>query len=298
MAKILIVGAGDVGGRLARLLAADGHAVWALRRHVPEDAGTPDSAHAGVAQGAGRLTWLAADVTRSETLRLPAGLDVVVTALAPGQSGSYREIYVEGTRALQQALAGQHLCRQFWVSSTSVYGEQAGEWIDETTPATAASDNAVALREAEALVTASPWPASIVRFGGLYGPGRHRLLRLVESGRPVPVEPPSWSNRLHVEDAAGFLRHLVTCALAGAPLLPCYLGVDDEPSPQHEVLTWLAARMGLPAPPGERRAAGAAQGRRIRNRALRDSGYALRYPDYRAGYAQVLAARDAAEHGA
>ena len=56
--------------------------------------------------------------------------------------------------------------------------------------------------------------------------------------------------------------------------------------------------MGLPAPPGERRAAGAAQGRRIRNRALRDSGYALRYPDYRAGYAQVLAARDAAEHGA
>ncbi len=277
MAKILIVGAGDVGGRLALLLVADGHEVVALRRSAVALSG---------------VRVLQADVTRPDSLQLPDGLDVVVTALSPGESGveAYRRVYVEGTRALQQALAGQQLAHQFWVSSTSVYGEDAGEHIDETTPAQPASATARALLDAEALVTSSPWPATIVRFGGLYGPGRHRLLRWVEEGRPVQAEPPSWSNRMHVEDAAGLLRHLVTQALAGqAPAALC-LGVDNEPAALHEVLAWLAGEMRLTPPPGEARP-GASQGKRIANRGLCASGYVLRYPDYRAGYRQVLAAR-------
>ncbi len=277
MAKILIVGAGDVGGRLATSLARDGHAVWTLRRSAAELPG---------------IGLIRADVTRPETLQLPDGLDIVVTALSPGESGAeaYRRVYVEGTRALQQALAGQRLVRQFWVSSTSVYGEDQGQWIDETTPAVPVSATAEALLDAEALVMNGAWPGSIVRFGGLYGPGRHRLLRWVGSGRPVQVEPPSWSNRIHVEDAAGLLHHLVTQALAGEPVAELYLGVDDAPSAQHDVLSWLAAQMQLPAPPGEVRP-DAARGKRIRNLALHVSGYTLRYPDYRSGYAQVLAAK-------
>lgn len=275
MAKILIVGAGDVGGRLATALAADGHEVLALRRSETVLPG---------------VRMIRADVTCPETLQLPAGLDVVVTALSPGEPGveAYRRVYVDGTQALQQALAGQSLRRQFWVSSTSVYGEHQGEWIDEDTPAQAASATAQALLDAEALVMTGAWPGTIVRFGGLYGPGRHRLLRWVESGRPVQAEPPSWSNRIHVEDAAGLLRHLIIGTLAGTPVAPLYLGVDNAPSPQHEVLAWLAAQMQLPVPAGERRE-GAGAGKRIRNRALQASGYALRYPDYRSGYAQVLA---------
>lgn len=276
MAKILIVGAGDVGGRLAISLAGDGHEVWALRRSAVDMPG---------------VRVIQADVTRPETLHLPDGLDVVVTALSPGESGAeaYRRVYVEGTRALQQALTGQQLARQFWVSSTSVYGGDQGQWIDETTPAVPASATAQALLDAEALVMTGAWPGCIVRFGGLYGPGRHRLLRWVESGRPVQAEPPSWSNRIHVEDAAGLLRYLVMRTLAGEPVAPLYLGVDNAPSTQHEVLTWLAEQMQLPAPPGEARP-DAAQGKRIRNQALQASGYVLRYPDYRSGYAQVLAA--------
>lgn len=283
MAKILIVGVGDVGGRLATVLAADGHEVWGLRRGD------------GVLPG---VRTIMADVTRPDTLTsLPDGLDIVVTALSPGEPGveAYRRVYVEGTRALQQALRGQHLRRQFWVSSTSVYGEDGGEPVDESTPAHPASATGQALLDAEALVMAAPWPGSIVRFGGLYGPGRHRLLRWVESGRPVQEQPPSWSNRLHVEDAAGLLRHLILQDLAGQPVPALCLGVDDAPSPQHEVLAWLATQMRLPAPPGEIRA-GAGQGKRIANHALRASGYVLRYPDYRAGYAQVLAAMQAADN--
>lgn len=277
MAKILIVGAGDVGGRLARMLAADGHEVFALRRSLTELPGVHP---------------IVADVTRPETLTaLPAGLDIVVIALSPGEPGlaAYERVYVEGTRQVMQALAGQTLRHQFWVSSTGVYGEDAGEPIDERTPARPATDTGRALLAAEAVAQASPWPCSVVRLGGLYGPGRHRLLRRIDSGQALTVSPPAWSNRIHVEDAAGLLAHLIAQALAGTTPAPLYLGVDDAPSPQHEVLRWLAAAMGRPAL-AEVHESGAASGKRIANRALQASGYALRYPDYRAGYTQVLRA--------
>lgn len=279
MAKILIAGAGDVGGRLARLLAAEGHEVWALKRHPAELAG---------------VRVLLADVTRPETLAaLPDGLDALVVALAPGESGAaaYERVYVEGTRNLLRALAGQALRRQFWVSSTSVYGEDAGEWIDETTPARPASATGRLLLAAEAEARAAPWPCTVLRLGGLYGPGRHRLLRRVDSGEPVATRPLAWSNRIHAEDAAGLLAHLLRQALAGVTPPPLMLGVDDAPSPQHEVLAWLAQAMGRPPLPTcelPGSAPDAATGKRIRNRALHASGYVLRYPDYRAGYAQVL----------
>jgi len=284
MARILIVGAGDVGGRVAVNLAALGHDVWALRRSLPAQRDTLAGVHC-----------LVADVTQPQTLAvLPDRLDIVVTALSPGESGvaAYRRVYVEGTRNLMQALAGQSLQHQFWVSSTSVYGQSQGEWVDADTPAQPGSDTAAELLAAEAIVQEAGWPASIVRFGGLYGPGRHWLLRWVESGRPVQQQPPSWSNRIHVEDAAGLLTHLVSQALAGESLREIYIGVDDAPTPQHEVLFWLAEQLGRPRPPSEMQAS-ASQGKRLSNSSLRDSGYALRYPDFRAGYAQVLAMRAA-----
>lgn len=284
MARILIVGAGDVGGRLAVNLALLGHEVWALRRSLPAERDTLAGVHC-----------LVADVTQPQSLAiLPERLDIVVTALSPGESGvaAYRRVYVEGTRNLMQALAGQHLLHQFWVSSTSVYGQSQGEWVEADTPAQAGSDTAAELLVAESVVQAAGWPHSIVRFGGLYGPGRHWLLRWVQSGRPVQQQPPSWSNRIHVEDAAGLLTHLVGQALAGQPPKQIYIGVDDAPTPQHEVLFWLADQLGCPRPPVENKT-DASLGKRLSNRSLRESGYTLRYPDYRAGYARVLAVREA-----
>jgi len=281
MARILIVGAGDVGGRVAVLLAAQGHDVWALRRSLPDQRQALVGVHS-----------LVADVTQPQTLAvLPDRLDVVVTALSPGESGveAYRRVYVEGTRSLMQALAGQTLAHQFWVSSTSVYGQSQGEWVDADMLAQPGTDTAQELLAAEAVAQGAGWPCSIVRFGGLYGPGRHWLLRWVNSGRPVQQHPPSWSNRIHVEDAAGFLAHLVALALARQPLRSIYIGVDDLPTPQHEVLSWLAEQLDCPPLPVENRP-DASLGKRLRS-SVRASGYDLRYPDFRAGYLQVLAAR-------
>jgi nucleoside-diphosphate-sugar epimerase len=288
MARILIVGAGDVGGRVAVLLAEQSHRVWALRRSMPEQR-----------QPLAGVQTLVADVTRPETLtQLPENLDVVITALSPGESGeaAYRRVYVEGTRHLLQALEGQNVIRHFWVSSTSVYGEQNGGWIDDSTPVDASSPTTDALIAAEAVAKASSIPCTLVRFGGLYGPGRHWLLRWVSSGRAMQSQPPVWSNRIHVEDAAGFLAHLAMLALRGETLHDSYIGVDDAPSAQHEVLTWLAQQLGCAVPP-EVTEISAQRGKRLRNTRLRASGYALRYPSFREGYLQVLlqvlAAREA-----
>ncbi len=281
MSKILIVGAGDVGSRIATELAELGHEVWALRRTPQEDQ--------RFANG-GKLMWIAGDVTNAETLKLPLGLAVVISALAPSESGmaAYEQVYVGGARALQQALNGQRLIRQFWLSSTGVYGEDAGEWIDETTLAQPKRDTAKLLLQAEDIVRQSPWPSTIVRLGGLYGPGRERLLRWVREAKPVQMVPPSWTNRLHVADAASLVVHLVQQSLAGNNTEPLLLGVDDAPTPQYEVLAWLAQQLELPAPPEKAIEPNASQGKRIRNLALQRSGYELRYPSFRDGYLTLM----------
>ena len=284
MARILIVGAGDVGGRAAVALSAQGHQVWALRRSLPEQRPSLSG-----------VQTLVADVTRPETLtQLPNGLDIVITALSPGESGeaAYRRVYVEGTRHLLLALAGQTLLRHFWVSSTSVYRESKGDWVDDDTPVAASAPSTQALIDAEALVLSAAWPSTCVRFGGLYGPGRHWLLRWVSSGKAMQSKPPVWTNRIHVEDAAGFLVHLVALTLHGEALHKSYIAVDDAPSPQHEVLMWLAEQLGCDCPP-EVMVPDGNQGKRLQNQRLRASGFALRYPSFREGYRQVLGARGA-----
>lgn len=274
MARILIVGAGDVGGRLARRLAAQGHAVFALRRQPQPLPG---------------VTTLAADVTRPETLGcLPPALDQVVFALSAGAGGpaAYQAVYVDGTRHVLAALAGQSLRRVLWVSSTGVYGQSAGEAVDEETPAHPATATGHKLLAAEAAARAAGWPVTVVRLGGLYGPDRHRLLRWVQAGRPVQRVPPQWSNRIHVEDAAALLAHLLTRCAQGLPVQALYHGVDAAPVPLATVLDWLAGQLGLPLPPAADTTAG--QGKRILARHAAAEGFRLHYPDYRAGYADVL----------
>lgn len=277
MTHTLIIGLGDVGSRLATRLLAAGHRVTGVRRG--------EAAPAGIA-------LLRADVTAPE-LVLPAA-DYVVVLLTPSErsEAGYRCTYVDGSAAILRALPTAPR-RLFWASSTAVYGQDDGAWVDEDSVTAPAAMNGRLLREGEGTVLAGEVPATVLRFGGLYGPGRHRLLRLVEQGVPVIAEPPQWSNRLHVDDAAALIAHLIACEQGGALLAGVYNGVDDEPAPQHEVLAWLAAAMRLPAPP-RISATDVGQGKRVSNERARRTGFRCQYPDYRAGYAQVLQARAAA----
>ncbi|MEZ5503010.1 MAG: hypothetical protein R3E50_10245 [Halioglobus sp.] len=202
-------------------------------------------------------------------------------------------------KAMGNLLAGlgEHRPRHiFMASSTRVFAEAQGGWVDEASALTADDPFALAIIAAEQQLLASAYDASIVRFAGIYGIPGGRLLSRIRRGELCPPEPVSYTNRIHREDCAGFLAHLLLAAAADKVLLPVYIGVDDRPAPRYEVETWLAREMGLadqvagqPAPDEEPTRHNSAGHKRCRNLALHDSGYQLIYPDYKSGYRALLA---------
>ncbi|AYC34854.1 NAD-dependent epimerase/dehydratase family protein [Pseudomonas cavernae] len=280
MPSLLIAGCGDVGGRLASQLLAVGWRVHGLRRTV-------------AALPAGVLP-LAADL--DSAVCPPAWpaqqLDYLVysaAASAPDEAG-YRRAYVDGLAHVLAWLAqhGQRPRRLLFVSSSGVYGQQHGEWVDEGSPAVAEGFSARIMREAEQLALGCGVPASVVRLTGIYGPGRNWLLDQVRQGYRVASEPPLYANRIHAEDAAGLLAFLLQADARGVALADCYLGVDDAPAPLHEVVAWLRDYLGVTAwaEAASMRRTGSKRCSNARARAL---GWQPRYPSYREGYAAVLA---------
>lgn len=280
MARVLIVGCGYVGSALGQRLAADDHEVWGLRRR-------PVSMPPGVQP-------LAGDISSPRSLKeLPADLDFVFYLVSPGgrDDPHYRAAYVDGVKGLRQALA-QALRpprRLFFVSSTGVYAQRKGEWVDETSPAEPDHHSGRRLLEGESLALGGPIPATVLRLAGIYGPRRTRLVDRVRSGSATyAAGAPVWTNRIHRDDAAGALQHLMGLERPE----PLYLGVDCEPSPDRAVLEWLAGVLGAPpprpAPPGELPTRAGRSNKRCRNDRLLASGYVFRFPTFREGYSAVL----------
>jgi nucleoside-diphosphate-sugar epimerase len=274
----LVVGCGDLGGAVAQHCAAAGWRVWGLRRQPFELAG---------------VAPIAADVTDPATLRPLAGLrpDFVLLALTPGgyTDQRYAAVYVEGLRHCLAALDRDRPRRLVWVSSTSVYHQDDGGWLDETSPALPAGFAGRRLLEAEALLADAGIAHTVLRLGGIYGPGRDRLLRQLRSGVRSPRQPVRYSNRIHRDDAVGALAWLLQRAAAGAALAPLYLGVDAEPAPIAVVERWFAAELGLDyetlrVGEGELRGGN----RRCSSALLQATGYRLRYPSYREGLPTLL----------
>ncbi|HPE74035.1 MAG TPA: SDR family oxidoreductase, partial [Candidatus Competibacter sp.] len=236
MARILIAGCGDIGTTLGLSLHAAGHWVWGLKRR-PDD--LPSA-----------LEPLAADLADPASLTtLPPALDYIVySAAAAGFSEAlYEAAYVAGVRNLLNALrqAGQQPKRLLFTSSTSVYAQYRGEWVDEDSPAAAASFSGRCIRAGEQVLWDSGWPAVVIRFGGIYGPGRTRLIDSVRDGSATrPAGPPMFTNRIHRDDCARVLEHLLFLPDPA----PLYLAVDDDPAPLAEVLNWLAIQLGVPEP--------------------------------------------------
>ena len=279
MAKVLIAGCGYVGSALGAALVADGDVVFGLRRRVV-------SLPAGVQP-------IEADLAVAKTLRdLPAGLDFVIYSASPAgpDDALYRTAYVEGLGRLLDALAVQHQSprRVFLLSSTSVYGQEKGEWVDETSPTQPRDFRGRRLLEAEGLLAASGRPATVVRLGGIYGPQRGGMIERVRSGRAVFARGgPHYTNRIHRDDCAGALRHLMRLPSPES----LYLGVDCEPAEDATVLRWLAGAIGAPEPRVQADTGEPERGnnKRCRNERLLASGYSFRYPTFREGYAALLA---------
>lgn len=278
--SILIVGCGDIGIRTGRLLLAAGWQVAGVRRN-------PQALPA-------EFTAYAADYTEPGSLDFISELkpDYVLATFNPSERSleGYETGFVGGTDNLLRGLAGHRPKHILSVSSTRVLAESAGGWVDENSALAGDKDpRAMSIIEAEQRLLASPQAASVVRFAGIYGYPGGRLLTRIGRGELCAAQPPRYSNRIHRDDCAGFLGHLLLAAVADQPLEPVYIGVDDQPALQFEVESWLATRLGITQPEYQQPASGdAATGKRCSNRLLHASGYQLRYPDYRRGYQAVL----------
>lgn len=280
--RVLVAGAGYVGAELARRLAAAGHEVLALRRTPPPGAAAPG------------VRWIAADLARPETLRAAplAGVEALAYLVAADarDDASYRAAYVEGLAALLARLRGDGALRRVvYASSTSVYAQDDGSDVDERSPAEPREFAGRRVLEGERVAQAAGCEAVALRLGGIYGPGRGVLLARVREGRAELPLAPHFTNRIHRDDAAAAFAHLLALDRPES----CYVGVDAEPAEQAELLRWLAARVGAPAPRGAHDAAAAPTGKRCRSQRLRASGFAFAYPSYREGYAALIAAERA-----
>ena len=257
---LLVAGAGDTGSRLAALAAAHGWDAVALRRRdVPTAAG---------------VRGLRADLASGEGFaRLPKRPEALVFCAAPDErtEAAYRVLYRDGLRRLLDATEP---ARVLFVSSTAVYAEDSGAAVDESTPADAPAFNGRVLLEAEAELSAHR-DASAVRASGIYGPGRQRLWNRAQSG---PAGERRFTNRIHVDDVAGALMHLLELPRIDA----LYCASDSAPSLEHEVIDGLRATLGLPALGA---ADGPLSGKQVLNTRLRATGWAPHYPDWRSGYA-------------
>jgi nucleoside-diphosphate-sugar epimerase len=220
----------------------------------------------------------------------------LLVSIPPGEAGD-RVLAVHGHEI------AAHAARIPWVgllSTTGVYGDRAGGWVDE------ASDTAPTSRRGRLRVLAEQqwlalWrehglPVHIFRLAGIYGPGRNPLARLRAGDARVVVKPGQVFSRIHVADIAQVLRASLARPDPGAAYNVC----DDEAAPPQDVVAYAARLLGLEPPPGipfedaEMTAMARSfyeDNRRVRNdRIKRDLGVRLLYPDYRTGLDALFAA--------
>lgn len=268
--RVLQIGCGSLGALIAQATLAQGHALTIVRRTpapVPDGA---DVLYHDVVSG-GPLPALQADI--------------VLYCLAPVAGQDYRQTYIEGLRHVLRQLDLASLKHVFFVSSTAVYGERAGEWVDDDTPAQPVEDNGRLLLEAERCLQSLPCGHTALRVSGIYGPQRLYLLRLLQQPERWPTQV-QWTNRMHEQDVAAAVVHLYQRLSSGASLPTHCILTDGAPVPQHEVLQWLAGQLQVQAPPTP--AALPVSGKRIRNSYLRQTGFQPQFADYQAGYAAIL----------
>lgn len=285
MARVLIAGCGYVGSALAERLRDAGHEALGLKRHAE---GLPPGV-VPVAADLGDRASLDAALAR---VALPIDVVVYAAAADAGDDDAYRRAYVEGQRNLYAALAarGARPRHAFFTSSTAVYAQSGGEWVDEASETAPRDFRGARMLEAERALAASGIPSTALRLGGIYGPGRTRMVESVKSGRAVlRAGPPRYGNRIHRDDAAGALAHLVALALRGQALPPVLIGVDDEPADEAVVLRWIAERLGVALATGGAGDEATRGSKRCANARLRATGYRFRYPTFREGYAAAVA---------
>ncbi len=278
MTTLLSLGHGYSARALARLLLPRGWTVIGTTR-------TAEKAESLRAEGIEPLVWpgqpLAPALARATHL---------LTSIAPDATGD------PVLAAHADPIAAAPLQWVGYLSTTGVYGDHAGDWIDEDTPLSPTTDRGRARVLAESQWRAA-WPdVHIFRLAGIYGPGRGPFEKVRQGTARRIVKPGQVFSRIHVDDIAQVLMASIARPAPGTAYNVC----DDDPAPPQDVIAHAADLLGLPRPPevafqdadlSPMARSFYSESKRVRNdRIRRDLGVDLLYPTYREGLAALLRA--------
>jgi nucleoside-diphosphate-sugar epimerase len=282
----LIIGCGYLGRRLNALLLQGGGRVYGTVR---------SPSRAGELAGVG-IEPVVADVLQPESLRGLPRADRVFYCVGFDRSAgaAMRSVYVDGFQNVLDVLPAT-VERLVYASSTGVYGQTDGEWVDEDSPTCPQHESGRVILEAEGRLRS--WAESrassavVLRFAGLYGPGRIVRRTILERGEPIPGDPDKFLNLIHIDDAA----RAATAALHTIEPQPVYLVGDDRPVTRREYYSVAARTLGAPEPrfappePGSPEAARDATSKRVDNRRMkRGLLVKLLHPDITTGLPAAL----------
>ena len=279
MAKILIIGCGSIGTQLAHNLAAKGHDVTGLKRNPPK-------------LDIGEINYFTADISLAYQLEeLPLDFEFIYFIVSPDgrNKESYQAIYEIGLTNLIDRFAKEGASQNWiFVSSTSVYGQSEGEWVDEESIAQPDNITSQYIRQAEQQLMDLNPQNIVVRFSGIYGPGREYLLRMAKQQSVIQKDPPYYTNRIHQQDCIGVLIFLLEKSLAGVTLEQCYLASDDNPATMWDVMSWLTEHLSCKPPEVKVNDKEVGMNKRCNNQRLKTLGYHFQYPDFKAGYLELI----------
>lgn len=282
--EMLVLGHGYTAGWLTGLLRDNGWSVSGTTR---------SRADAVQAAGAKPLLWPdQRDAVAEAALRA----DAILISAGPDADGDPM------LEPLRDAIADSRASWIGYLSTTGVYGDRQGDWVDEQsalTPATARGHARVkAEADWQALARDHDLPLHIFRIAGIYGPGRGPFAKLRSGSARRIVKPGQVFSRIHVEDIAQVLLASIRQPCAGAIYNLC----DDDPAPPEDIIAYAAQLTGLPIPPAEDYKTAEmtpmarsfyAESKRVRNdRIKQELGVSLRYPDYRSGLQALLRHED------
>ncbi len=275
MYHILVAGAGYTGSRIASFFREKKQKVWALTRSGSRNSEFEEKG----------IIPVTADLTLPVTLEKVPPAHFIVLSPAPDghEPEDYRRVYLAGIHNFLDSLKAKP--RPYlivYISSTSVWKEREGAWVDESVEPDAESEKSRILAEAERHVLGCGLPSVVFRLSGIYGPGRNRLQAFRSGTWPgsAPAQD-GWMNMIRVEDIVRAMPVLFKSAKAGE----VYTGSDGSPVLRSEFCSWLAQKTGSSR---DFKFFGPAGGKKCSSQKLKDLGFQFLYPDFRAGYEEFL----------
>ncbi len=220
----------------------------------------------------------------------------LIVSIAPEEAGD------PVLNAARQTIEEQMPCLRWigYLSTVGVYGDHSGGWVDETSECRPVSRRSVmrvaAEREWLALGEETGLPVAILRLSGIYGPGRNAFVNLAAGTAKRLVKQGQVFNRIHVDDIAGALWHLIGHDKGGV-----FNVTDDLPAPPQDVVAYAAGLMGVEPPPeipfetaqlSPMARSFYGENKRVSNAAIKQAGYRFRYPDYRSAFDAMWAAQN------